>query len=125
MATASTATLMLIRVTGVILLILGALFWTGNARDLVPWHIAIGIVLVIALWVLAIMAALAGVSAGPVVLAVLWGFLVLAFGMAQSGLLVGNLHWVTQVLHVLVGLAAMGQAEMLVSRIRRARPQET
>lgn len=122
MITATNVTQMLIRVTGVIQIVLGLLFWTGNALDYVPIHIVSGLVLVFALWGMAIMAAVSGVNLGMVLLAVLWGFLAIALGMGQDGLLVGEFHWVVQVLHLLVGIAAIGQGEWLAGRIKRVRP---
>ena len=38
MKSATTATLMLIRVTGVVLIILGRAFWTGHAFAEIPLH---------------------------------------------------------------------------------------
>jgi hypothetical protein len=35
-------------------------------------------------------------------------------------LLTGDFHWIIQVLHLLVGLGAIGQAEGLAARIKRA-----
>lgn len=122
MITATNATQMLIRATGLIQIVLGLLFWIGYARDFIPIHTVSGLVLVFGLWVMAIMAAVSGVSLGMVLLAVLWGFLTIALGMGQDGLLVGQFHWVVQVFHLLVGMAAIGQGEGLAARIKRARP---
>jgi hypothetical protein len=110
---------MVVRLTGLVLIVLGVLFWTGNARFLIPLHMLVGIVLVVALWVLAGLGARAGVGAGRVALAVLWGLLTVGLGMTQGALLPGDAHWVVQVLHLLVGLAAMGMAEGLAAQIGR------
>ena len=64
MKTATTTAQMLVRLTGLILIVLGILFWTGNADALVPLHMLIGFVLVFSLWALAIIGAGAGVGAG-------------------------------------------------------------
>src|SRR5690348_6216321 len=112
---------MLVRISGLILIVLGVLFWTGSALSLIPLHMLLGLVLVLALWVLAGVAARAGVSAGFVALAIVWGLIVLALGMAQTKLMPGSAHWVIRVLHLLVGLAAMGLAERLAARIRGGR----
>ena len=43
--------------------------------------------------------------------------------LVSLGLLVtGTWHWTIQVLHLLVGLAAVGQAEVLGRRIKRSDP---
>jgi hypothetical protein len=111
----------LVRVCGLALIVLGALFWTGNALQLITVHILLGLVLVLSLWTLALLAARAGVSPGLVTLVFLWGLLVPVFGLTQDRLLVGDAHWVIRILHLLVGLGAIGQAEGLSVRIRRTR----
>ena len=42
-------------------------------------------------------------------------------GLTQDQMLLGDAHWVIRVLHLLVGLGAIGQSEGLAVRIRRAR----
>ncbi len=120
MKTATTVFQMLVRLLGLILIVLGTLFWTGRALALVPVHMTIGLVLVLSLWGLASLAARAGVDPGLVGLAILWGFLLPALGMTQTRLLSGGAHWLIQVLHLLVGLIAIGLAESLATRIKRA-----
>lgn len=122
MRTATTVIQMLIRLAGLIMIALGLLFWTGNALALIPVHMLLGIVLIILLWVQAGIAARSGVGLGVVALAFVWGLVVVAFGMTQSGLLPGDFHWVIRVLHLLVGIAALGLADRLAAEIKRARP---
>ena len=119
MKTATTALQMLIRGCGVILIVLGILFWTGSAIGLVPVHMLLGLVLVLALWGLAILAVMNGVGVGLVVVGVVWGLIVLILGLTQTGLLTGPAHWVIQVLHLLVGVVAIGIAESLGRQIKR------
>lgn len=119
MKTATTVAQMIVRVCGVLLIILGLVFWTGHALRLIPIHMLLGLILVLALWALAAIAATAGVDAGQVILAVILGVIVLALGMAQNSLLPGPSHWVIQVLHLLLGLAAIGDGEALGARIKR------
>ena len=122
MKTATTAmavALTVVRVTGLVQIVTGLLFWTGNALVLLPVHLLSGMVLVLALWALAILAARAGVGAGRAALAGLWGALVVGLGLTQSQLLPGDAHWVVQVLHLLVGLGAMSLAQNLATRTRR------
>jgi hypothetical protein len=121
MKTAATVVQMLVRFTGLSLIVLGVLFWLSYARNLIAIHMLLGLVLVLALWTLAGMAARAGVHPGIVVLAVLWGFVVPVLGIMQNQLLVGASHWVIQVLHLLVGVSAMWQGEALAARIKQAR----
>jgi hypothetical protein len=118
MTTASTVVRILVRACAVVLLVLGLLFWTGNAHSLVPLHQFTGFVLVLALWTQAGLAARAGVSVGLVALAAAWGLVVPILGMTQTELLPGGAHWLIQVLHLLVGLVAIGLAEALATRVQ-------
>jgi len=109
----------LVRVTGLIQIVLGLLIWTFDADNLIPVHITVGLVLVLSLWTLAFLAAEAGVSRGLVILAIFWGFLAPILGLTQGQLLVGAAHWVIQIVHLLVGVGAIGLAETLAARIKR------
>src|SRR5215831_1589998 len=111
MLIATTVANWVVRVLGVFQIVLGVLFWTGNALTLTSLHITSGLVLVLALWVLAGIALAAGVPPGFSSVVFLWGLLVIALGLTQTRLLVGDLHWIIRVLHLLIGLTAIGQAE--------------
>ena len=119
--TATTIAQGLVRVTGLIQIILGALFWTGYALNLVPVHMLVGSVLVLSLWTLAFLAARAGVNRGFILLAAPWGILVPVLGMTQGRILPGDAHWLIQIVHLLVGLIAIGLGERLAARIKHAR----
>jgi hypothetical protein len=120
MRTATTVIQMLLRVLGLIMIVLGLLFWTGNALNLIGLHMLLGIIVVLLLWALAIMAARSGISLGLVALGSAWGLIVVALGMTQSQLLPGDAHWVIKVLHLLVGIIALGIAERLAGSIKRS-----
>jgi hypothetical protein len=112
---------MLIRLLGLIMIVLGLLFWTGNALNFIGLHMLLGMVLVLLLWAQAILAARSGGSLGLVALAITWGLIVVALGMTQNQLLPGDAHWVIKVLHLLVGIAAIGIAERLAESIQPLR----
>lgn len=118
MKATATALQMLVRLIGSILIILGVLFWTGNADSLIPVHMLLGITLVLLLWALAILGAIAGVQRGVVALALMWGLVVPVLGLTQTQLLPGPSHWIIQVLHLLIGLSAISLAETLARRIK-------
>jgi len=73
--TLGVARLVLMR-SAALLLVLGVVIWTGNGDELIPLHVLFGSTLVIALWVIAAIAAKAGVSRGHVGLAVAWSVVV-------------------------------------------------
>ncbi len=118
MLTSTTAALWIVRITGPIQVLLGLLFWTGHALPLLPLHLGIGMAFVLALWVLAGLAAWAGLRPALVALVAAWGLIIPAFGMAQTRLLLGPAHWVVQAAHLLIGLLAMVMAARLARFIR-------
>jgi hypothetical protein len=109
----------LVRLTAVVQIVLGVLFWTGNATGLIPLHQLSGIILVLALETIVVAAARVGVDRRLVLLAGVWGVLVVILGLSQDSLLTGSAHWVIEVLHLLVGLVAIGQAEALATRVQQ------
>jgi hypothetical protein len=117
MRAASTVLMWLTRASGLAQLVLGLLLWSGNMA-LLATHIPNGFLFVLLLEVQAAIAAWAGVNWRLVVFAVLYGLFVPYFGMTQSQLLPGDLHWVVQVAHLLVGVAAMAVAERLAGGTR-------
>src|SRR5262249_46221284 len=102
MQTVTTIVHMLLRIAGLIAIVLGLLFWTGNALSLLPIHMLAGIIVVLALWTLAVLAFRAGVNPGLVALAIVWGLIVPILGLTQTQLLPGSAHWIIQLLHLLI-----------------------
>jgi hypothetical protein len=113
-----TAIQMGIRAAGVVQLVLGLTFWTGNALGLVDLHQLLGILLVLGLWIQAALAARAGVQPGLVAGAVVLGLAVVVVGLTQRQLLPGSAHLGIEVLHLLLGLGLLGLAEALAARAR-------
>ena len=118
MKLATMITQTVVRTLGPIQIGLGVLFWTGNAFGLIPLHMLVGLVIVLALWVLAGLGVRAGGHLGLASAAFAWGILVVALGMTQQQILPGDLHWIVQVVHLGFGLGAMAFAEVLGRRIR-------
>ena len=109
---------MFVRVAGVLQILLGLAFWTGNALGLVDLHQLIGILLVLALWTQAALAHRAGVPGGLVAGAAVLGLLVPIVGLTQRELLPGSAHWVIEVVHLLLGLGLLAMAENLATRAK-------
>ena len=107
-----------VRVLGVLQLVLGIIFWTGNALGLVDLHQLIGILLVLALWTQAALAHRAGVPGGLVAGAVVLGLIVPIVGLTQREVFPGSAHWVIQVVHLLLGLGLLAMAENLATRAK-------
>jgi hypothetical protein len=113
-------TVMVLRICGVLALILGILFWIGIAQGLVAVHMLLGILVTLSLWVLGVsIVVLTRGNIGLGVGAIIMGILVVLLGLTQGGLLVGPLHWLVQVLHLLFGLGAIGLGEAVGGRYKR------
>jgi hypothetical protein len=108
-----------VRVTGLVQVVLGLLIWAGVADAIVPVHMLIGIVLVVALWTTAVLGLQAGSKPVLAGIAIAWGLLTIAFGLTQEQILPDDMHVVVEVGHLVVGLVAMGLGEMLVAAGRR------
>jgi hypothetical protein len=113
----------LIRATGLLQLVLGLLFWTGNLLVAVPFHLFNGLLFVVLLLVQTALAAWSGARWPLVLLTAGWALFVPVFGMTQGAILPGDLHWIVRTAHLLVGLVAMGLGERLAAAARaRLRP---
>jgi hypothetical protein len=110
-----------VRISGVLALILGLLFWTGDASGLIPVHMLLGTLMVLGLWLLAASASQSGVPLGMTLGAALLGLVVLVLGFTQTSLVQNSSHWIVQVIHLILGMAAVATGEMIGGRLRRMR----
>ena len=113
-----TITQWVIRICGVLALILGILFWTGTAPDaLIPVHIILGVLVTLSLWVLGfVFGRSRGGNWGLAAVAIVWGLLVIGVGGSQIG---QDPSTVGKILHLLIGLIAIGIGEMVGGRYKR------
>ena len=100
---------------GVTLVILGLVMWIGHVPSLIPLHMVIGTVFVLAVWVLCALGLQAKLFARSAA-TFAWSLVVPAFGYTQMQILPGPNHWVIRVLHLAVGIVAMGLARSLAVR---------
>ncbi len=121
MRIATLAAMWIVRVAGIVQIVLGLLFWTGRALGYIPLHMSVGFVVVLGLWTLAVLALVARAGAGLAIFAILWGLALPALGMTQAGILVGPWHWIIRVIHLLMGLTALGLADRLATRVLKPR----
>lgn len=111
-----------VRLGGLVMIVLGLLFWTNHALTLKNEHMALGVLVVLALWVLAGVALRKGVGVGLVVSAFLLGLVVIGFGMSQTLLMSGATRAVVEIIkvvHLLLGLALISFGEIIGGRLRR------
>jgi hypothetical protein len=106
------------RVALMVTLVLGLLFWITD-MSLISLHMLFGLIGVLSLLVLGMVAVftrglrLLGVGS------MVYALMVLASGPTQDMILVGNLHWLIQTAHLLVGIGAMAVALVIDKRYRR------
>ncbi|HEY4383922.1 MAG TPA: hypothetical protein VGN34_05520 [Ktedonobacteraceae bacterium] len=108
-----------LRVAAILALILGLLTWFG-IDVVVNIHMILGIIVVLSLWVLGgtFLTVKGGVPLG--IIAIIWGLIVVALGMTQTSILPDtSIHWIIQIIHLLVGLAAIGLGEAIGGRYKR------
>ncbi len=66
------------------------------------------------------MATIKGGSIGLGVGAILWGLLVIGLGLTQTRILVDPpVHWIIQILHLLLGIGAIALSQMIAVRYKR------
>jgi len=104
---------MLARLLGLLQIVVGVCLWLGIATGLVKLHTGLGSLLVLVAWVVAGIALFALPQRRIPLITLLMGGVVLWFGMAQTTLLPGTMHWAVRVVHLLLGLALLGLIETL------------
>ncbi|GAC1359215.1 MAG: hypothetical protein NVSMB38_42800 [Ktedonobacteraceae bacterium] len=114
----ATITRWVLRISGLLALILGILFWTGSVPDaLISVHIILGILVTLSLWVLGFLFGRSrGGNWGLAALAIVWGLLVIGVGGSQIG---QNPGTAVKIIHLLIGLLALGIGEMVAGRYKR------
>lgn len=114
----------LVSLIGVTMLILGITFWTGHAFPLIPFHMALGAVLVVSLWFMAGLAIRARISNKlEIVVTIIISIVMPILGVTQRFLLPSANHWIIQVLHLLIGMSAVALGHALGRHIMRERKQ--
>ena len=111
-----------LRASALLALILGILNWIGVLPDsLVAIHMLLGIIVVLSLWILGGVIATTRGGIGLALGAFVLGLITLGVGLTQQQLLPepNSAHWVIQVIHLLLGLSAIGMGEAISGRYRR------
>jgi hypothetical protein len=110
-----------LRVAALLALILGILSWVNILPDsLINIHMLLGIIVVLSLWVLGGVIATTRGGIGLAIGAFVLGLITLALGLTQQQILPDpSVHWVIQVVHLLIGLSAIGMGEAISGRYRR------
>lgn len=114
----------IVGLAGLCALVLGLLIWIANI-DLTDIHILFGLLVTLGLLAMRIIALVArGLRIWGMV-GISYPIILLIFGVAHSNLLVGNLHWLIQTLHTLVGIGALVLTGFLAARSMQLQRSET
>lgn len=112
--------IMVLRVCALAAITLGVLFWTDNALQLRQVHMTLGILVVLALWIVAFAGGVGSPTrAGLAAAALAVGALLALVGMTQERLVPGAQHWIIQVVHLGLALAAVALGELIARRTAR------
>lgn len=111
----------IVRVAGIVQILLGLSIWIGPGLPYTWLHIQTGVLIVAGLWILAVLALIVRGRPALAGFALLWGLALPAFGMVQSEILVGEWHWIVRVVHLLMGLIALGTADALAKHVLATR----
>jgi hypothetical protein len=115
-----------LRIAGTLALLLGLLFWfITEPQGLVPVHLLLGILVVLAALALGILGLMApggnkGMAGAAIVVAIL--LVIVGFGQENWLSHPGDPHWLIQLLHLVVALATIGLGEVTARGLRAARP---
>jgi hypothetical protein len=114
---------MVLSLAGLLALMLGLLFWTGSALNLISLHMLLGFLAVGALWIVGVAQALTRSGSWIIaIVAIVVGALMVVLGLIQSSLMVGEFHWVIRIVHLLLGLLTIGMGHMAAARSRKHSP---
>jgi len=107
----------IVGLAGLCALVLGLVIWIANI-DLTDIHMLFGLLVTLGLLVMSIIALTASGLRIWGMVGIVYAIIVPIFGELQSTMLVGNLHWLIQTLHTLVGIGAIGLTGALGARYR-------
>lgn len=113
-----------LRLCVLLALILGILIWLNVSDSLIAFHMLLGLLAMVSLWLIGfgIILAPKGGSLGLGIAAILVGILLPIVGLGQNSFLYLTVssHWLIQVIHLLIGLAVIGLGEAIAGRYKRS-----
>ncbi|GER88483.1 hypothetical protein KDW_26450 [Dictyobacter vulcani] len=115
--------IMALRICVLLALIIGILLWAHLIPgSIVMIHMLLGLLAMVALWMLGFGIATApkGRNMGLAIGAFVLGLLLPVVGLGQLSWLPGSSHIVIQIIHLLIGLGAIGVGEMIAARYKRS-----
>jgi hypothetical protein len=105
-----------LRIGFLIAIALGLALWSGRGYAYVQPHMWIGFILTFDLLFLVILSLLARVRLALPLFTLVWAIALPVLGIAQTRIMAGASHWLIQVVHLILGLGAIGLGEALCKR---------
>ncbi|HET9920474.1 MAG TPA: hypothetical protein VFQ30_11570 [Ktedonobacteraceae bacterium] len=106
------------RIAGLGALVLGLSFWIAQV-DLISLHMLFGLTLALSILVLSFVVIFTRGMRLLGAAGIVYTFILPLFGLTQATLLIGNLHWLIQAAHLLVGLGALALVQAIYTRYQR------
>jgi hypothetical protein len=98
----------ILRLAGSVALVLGLLIWAFQFDNITNIHMLFGLLVTLALLVISLLAAFTRGLRLLGIIGIVYTFILPLLGVNQETLLIGNLHWLIQVIHILGALALAG-----------------
>lgn len=109
------------RVAGILALLLGISRWAGPGVAPLGVHMAMGGLVVLALTIFAAWALIERARIAAAIVGLLWAAGTLLVGIVQDWWVGGGSHLFIEIIHPLLGIGAIGLAEMLAAALTRRR----
>lgn len=105
-------------------LTLGMVIWFVHVNS-VTLHIVLGLAITLILLVFSVLALMTSGMRRLGVIGILYTCILPGLGLTQYTLLVGNLHWLVQVFHLLIGVGSVGLIHIIGGRYQHLKPETT
>lgn len=102
-------------------LTLGLVIWFVHVSS-VNLHIVLGLAMTLMLLIFSVIALVTRGMRRLGLIGILYTCVLPGLGLTQDTLLVGNLHWLVQVFHLLVGVGSLGVIQVIGSRYQHLKP---
>ena len=109
----------IVRLAGLAALIFGCILWTGRGYAWLQPHMWLGFIVTFALLALALIGFLVRLSPVLPFLSLAWAVALPVLGIAQLRIVLGPNHWTIRVLHLILGIGAIGLGEAISGRALR------
>jgi hypothetical protein len=112
----------ILRIAFLISFVLGCSLWAGRGYAYLQLHMWLGFIITFALLAMVILSLIARLKPALPLIALVWTIALPLFGIAQLRLIPGPNHWIVRVVHLILGLGAIGLGEALCKRVRLQSP---